>query len=31
LLLLAAMSLLLFQAVVLTQKLLFPWSLPKNG
>ncbi|MBY3238202.1 ABC transporter permease [Rhizobium laguerreae] len=31
LLVLAAMSLLLFQAVVLTQKLLFPWSLPKNG
>jgi NitT/TauT family transport system permease protein len=31
LLVLAAMSLLLFQAVVLAQKLLFPWSLPKNG
>lgn len=31
LLVLAAMSLLLFQAVVMTQKLLFPWSLPKNS
>lgn len=27
---LAAMSLILFQAVVLAQKLLFPWSLPKQ-
>lgn len=27
---LAAMSLILFQAVVLAQKLLFPWSLPKS-
>lgn len=28
---LAAMSLVLFQAVVLTQKWLFPWSLPRDG
>lgn len=28
---LAAMSLILFQAVVLTQKWLFPWSLPKTS
>lgn len=28
---LAAMSLVLFQAVVLTQKWLFPWSLPKDS
>lgn len=28
---LAALSLILFQAVLLVQKLLFPWSLPKNS
>ncbi len=28
---LVAMTLLLFQAVVWCQKLVFPWSLPRNG
>ncbi|MFT3689693.1 ABC transporter permease [Paenirhodobacter sp.] len=31
LIVLAAMSLILFQAVVLAQRLLFPWSLPRKG